>query len=121
MDKQRDTKKRKKIWKTNTDVNAGPPDTADLYYPLDVVGVTLNFCQLVQDKISNNKNNKNQNTITIRIRISTSKWYKDLNSECKSNWNNLVLVLCKTKFNVKKLPKKLKASQKVKILKDVFW
>ena len=40
MDKQRGTKKEKKS-KTNTDVNAGPPDTAYLYYPLDVEGVTL--------------------------------------------------------------------------------
>ena len=40
MDKQKDTKK-KKIQKTNTDVNAGPPDTVYLYYPLDVEGVTL--------------------------------------------------------------------------------
>ena len=33
--------KLKKIWKTNTVVNAGPPDTEYLYYPLDVEGVTL--------------------------------------------------------------------------------
>ena len=41
MDKQTDTKKEKKNLKTNTDANAGPPDTACLYYPLDVEGVTL--------------------------------------------------------------------------------
>ena len=48
------------------------------------------------------------------MRISTSKWSKDLNSEYKSNWNNLISVLCKTKFNVKKFLKKFKASQKSK-------
>ena len=35
-----DTKK-KKILNTNTFVNADPPDTEYLYYPLDVEGVTL--------------------------------------------------------------------------------
>ena len=38
-DKQ--TQKGKKSQKTNTVVNAGPPDTEYLYYPLDVDGVTL--------------------------------------------------------------------------------
>ena len=38
MDKQRDTEKGKK---SNIVVNADPPDTAYLYYPLDVEGVTL--------------------------------------------------------------------------------
>ena len=37
-----------------------------------------------------------------------------MNTQCKSNWNNLILVLRKTKFNVKNLWKKLKASQKGK-------
>ena len=41
MDKQKDTKKEKKIYKANTDANAGPPDTACLCYPLDVESVTL--------------------------------------------------------------------------------
>ena len=50
----------------------------------------------------------------LRIRISTNKWSKDLNTECKPKWNNLILVLCKTKFNVKKIIKELKASQKGK-------
>ena len=40
MDKQTDAKKEKNL-KTNTDANAGPPDTVYLYYPLDVEGVTL--------------------------------------------------------------------------------
>ena len=35
------TQKRKKSKNTNTVVNAGPPDTEYLYYPLDVEGVTL--------------------------------------------------------------------------------
>ena len=34
-------KKEKKSKKSNTAVNAGPPDTEYLYYPLDVEGVTL--------------------------------------------------------------------------------
>ena len=34
-------KKGKKSKNTNTVVNAGPPDTEYLYYPLDVEGVTL--------------------------------------------------------------------------------
>ena len=38
-DKQ--TQKRRKSKKSNTVVNAGPPDTEYLYYPLDVEGVTL--------------------------------------------------------------------------------
>ena len=32
--------KQKKSLKTNTDVNAGPPYTEHLYYPLNVEGVT---------------------------------------------------------------------------------
>ena len=40
MDKRR-TRKKKKNLKANTDANSGPPDTAYLYYPLDVEGVTL--------------------------------------------------------------------------------
>ena len=35
-----DTKK-EKIYKTNIVVNAGPPDTECLHYPLDMEGVTL--------------------------------------------------------------------------------
>ena len=35
------TQKGKKSKNTNTVVNAGPPDTEYLYYPLDVEGVTL--------------------------------------------------------------------------------
>ena len=35
-----DTKK-KKIYKTNIVVNAGPPDTGYLYYTADVEGTTL--------------------------------------------------------------------------------
>ena len=34
-------KKEKNLKKSNTVVNAGPPDTKYLYYPLDVEGVTL--------------------------------------------------------------------------------
>ena len=34
-------KKEKKIQNTNTVVDAGPPDTEYLYYPLDVESVTL--------------------------------------------------------------------------------
>ena len=41
IDKQMDTKKKKKIQNTNTVVDAGPPDTEYLYYPLDVKGVTV--------------------------------------------------------------------------------
>ena len=50
MDKQTDTHTKKNL-KTNTDANAGPPDTGYLYYPLDTEGVT-------EDKKSNNNNNK---------------------------------------------------------------
>ena len=42
-----DTKK--KIWNTNTAVNAGTPDTEHLYYPLDVEGVTLKGLLLPAD------------------------------------------------------------------------
>ena len=38
---QKRTQKRKKSKNSNTVVNAGPPDTEYLYYPLDVEGVTL--------------------------------------------------------------------------------
>ena len=40
MKTNRWTQKQKKSFKTNTDVNAGPPDTEYLYYPLNVEGVT---------------------------------------------------------------------------------
>ena len=40
MKTNRWTQKQKKSLKTNTDVNAGPPDTEYLYYPLNVEGVT---------------------------------------------------------------------------------
>ena len=40
MKTNRWTQKQKKPLKTNTDVNAGPPDTEYLYYPLNVEGVT---------------------------------------------------------------------------------
>ena len=40
MKTNRWTQKQKKYLKTNTVVNAGPPDTEYLYYPLNVEGVT---------------------------------------------------------------------------------
>ena len=40
-DTDKRTQKRKKSKKSNTVVNAGPPDIEYLYYPLDVEGVTL--------------------------------------------------------------------------------
>ena len=40
MKTNRWTQKHKKYLKTNTVVNAGPPDTEYLYYPLNVEGVT---------------------------------------------------------------------------------
>ena len=39
--KQIGTKKKTNLKKSNTVVNAGPPDTGYLYYLLDVEGVTL--------------------------------------------------------------------------------
>ena len=39
MKTNRWTQKQKKSFKTNTDVNTGPPDTEYLYYPLNVEGV----------------------------------------------------------------------------------
>ena len=40
MKTNRWTQKQKKYLKTNTVVNAGPPDTEYLYYPINVEGVT---------------------------------------------------------------------------------
>ena len=40
-DTDKQTQKRKKSKKSNTVVNTGSPDTAYLYYPLGVEGVTL--------------------------------------------------------------------------------
>ena len=40
MKTNRWTQKQKKSLKTNTVVNAGPPDTEYLHYPLNVGGVT---------------------------------------------------------------------------------
>ena len=40
MKTSRWTQKQKKSLKTNAVVNAGPPDTEYLYYPLNVEGVT---------------------------------------------------------------------------------
>ena len=61
-----DTKKKKYL--KIPIVNAGPPDTEYLYYPLDVEGVTLkgSLLSLVQD------NNDNKQIVIIKIRISTS-------------------------------------------------
>ena len=36
-----DTKKKENLKQKNTAVNAAPPDTEYLYYPLDVEGITL--------------------------------------------------------------------------------
>ena len=44
------TQKRKKSKNTNTVVNAGPPDTEYLYYPLDVEGDTLKDSLLLASK-----------------------------------------------------------------------
>ena len=44
------TQKRKKSKNTNTVVNAGPPDTEYLYYPLDVEGATLKGSLLLASK-----------------------------------------------------------------------
>ena len=40
MKTSRWAQKQKKSLKTNTVVNAGPPDTEYLYYPLNVEGIT---------------------------------------------------------------------------------
>ena len=67
-DKQ--TQKRRKSKKSNTVVNAGPPDTEYLYYPLDVEDVTLkgsHSCQLVQD--DNDNKNKNFHQCNFHITV----------------------------------------------------
>ena len=63
------TQKRKKSKNTNTVVNAGPPDTEYLYYPLDVEGVTLKS-SLLPASTSNNDNI--EIIMIIKIRVSTS-------------------------------------------------
>ena len=44
------TQKGKKSKNTNNVVNAGPPDTEYLYYPLDVEGATLKGSLLLASK-----------------------------------------------------------------------
>ena len=59
-DKQLDTKTRKNLKKPTLPVmNAGPPDTEYLYYPLNVEGITQKGSLLPAYIRQNNNNNNN--------------------------------------------------------------